>query len=74
MAHNILPLFPFLFYPLDFPAFFFLSTARPLCQVKEFAPNMYNALMTDPNMKKYMEDPFKAVEEGKELLRNFQNR
>jgi len=35
---------------------------------------MYDSIITDPNMRKYMDNPFKAMEEGKEILRTFQGR
>lgn len=50
------------------------SLSLPLLQVKEFAPTMYDSIVTDPNMKKYIENPFQALEEAKDILRTFQGR
>lgn len=32
---------------------------------------MYDSIVTDPNMKKYIENPFQALEEAKDILRTF---
>ena len=47
----------------------FLSTFRN--KVKEFRPTFYDTILKDPDLVKYIENPFKALEEGRAIMAEY---